>query len=120
MVNRIERRSYPRLAVKWPITVVSDQGEIEGEARNIAVDGIFICCDEPLPVDKVFPVSIRPRNHKPIEVAGRVVWSNLYGVDDNNITFGMGLCFVKISDEDRHFFNNVISSYLKRFPSING
>jgi hypothetical protein len=31
-----------------------------------------------------------------------VVWSDLYGIGDDDSAYGMGICFVEISDEDLH------------------
>ena len=109
MSNRVERRKHDRIRVRWPITVLTGHGTIEGETRNITVDSIFICCEEPLRLNEIFPMSISPPNHQMIEVTGKVIWSDLYAVDDRNTAFGTGICFVKISDGDRHFFKDVVS-----------
>lgn len=110
MENEIERRKHPRSKVRWPITIfTSDRSTIEGETRNITVDGMLICCDEPLPLNEILSMSIMPPNHQAMNVVGKVIWSDLYAIDEENTTLGMGLCFVKISDGDRHFLKDVAS-----------
>jgi len=109
LANKIEKRKYTRIKVRWPISVLTDHGTIEGETRNITVDGMFICCDGPLPMNEIFRMSIIPLNHQAIEVTGKALWSDFYGIDNENTTLGMGICFVKISDKDRHYFKDMLS-----------
>jgi len=109
LATEVERREHDRIRVRWPITVFTDRSTIEGETRNVTVDGIFICCEEPLRLNEIFPMSISPPNHQTVEVTGKVIWSDLYAVDEKNTAFGTGICFVKISDGDRHFFEDVVS-----------
>ncbi len=104
MDNFIEKRQHLRAEVKWPIKIITDDGILEGETLNIAVDGISISCDEPLPLNQIFRISIEPLKQSVIEIRGEIVWSDSYGIDGGN-TYAMGVCFVKISDEDRHRFD---------------
>jgi Tfp pilus assembly protein PilZ len=110
----IEKRKHPRIEVRWPITVLTSDAIIKGETRNISVEGIFICSEKPLPVNEALFMSISPPNHQAIDVAGKVVWSNLYGIDDQSTVFAMGICFAKISDIDRHFLADLVSSQLDK------
>jgi hypothetical protein len=111
LANKTEKRKHPRIKARWPISVLIDHGTIEGETRNITVDGMFICCDKPLPLNKIFRMSIIPTNHEAVEVTGKVLWSDFYGIDNENTTLGMGICFVKISDRDRRFFKDMVSAH---------
>ena len=38
----IEKRKSPRTEVRWPVTIMTKTGAVEGEARNISVEGVFI------------------------------------------------------------------------------
>ena len=109
MVNGIERRKHHRTKARWPIAVLAGEGKIEGETRDIAIEGILICCEKPLPLNEIFSMSIIPPNHQDVDVIGKVVWSDLYGIDNQNTAFAMGLCFAKISDRDRHFLKDMVS-----------
>jgi hypothetical protein len=109
--NRIERREHDRIRVRWPVAVLTDSGIIQAETRNIAVKGIFICCEKPLPLNQILPLRISPPNYQAIQVSGKVIWSDLYGIDDQHITYGAGICFVKIADEDRHLLNDLILAH---------
>ena len=105
-----DKRKHPRVNARWPVTVFTDQGEIDGETINISLEGIAICCDEPLHLNRIFRISIITLDDHIIQVFGKVVWSDVYGMDDQETEIGMGVCFVEVSDKDRHIINDVISS----------
>jgi hypothetical protein len=44
---------------------------------------------------------IRFPEREPVELEGRLVWSNLEAVDSKSALPGMGFSFVKFSNEDR-------------------
>jgi hypothetical protein len=111
MVGNAERREFPRIRVKWPVTVVTDYAEIEAETRNITVNGIFILSKHLLRLNEIFSLHISPPNHQPIEVTGTVIRSDHQALDKRNISYGMGICFVKVSDKDRHFLEDMISAH---------
>ena len=110
MTITIERRKHTRGEIRWPVTVLADHGNIEGETINISVDGLSIRCDEPLMINEVFRIAIMPPDRQAIGVSGKVIWSDLYGIDPNDTAVGLGLCFVRISDEDRKVFEEAVSA----------
>ena len=114
MPDKIERRKQARYEVRWPVTVFADDDKITGETVGISVSGMSICCEKPLHMDRIYRILILPPDHQIIEIAGKAIWSNLYGVDDNDATVGMGICFIEISENDREFFNDIISTQVKQ------
>lgn len=109
MENFSEKRQHPRIEVKWPVIISHGDDFIEGETENIAFDGISIVCEEPLPMDEIIRMSIETPDQQSRVISARVIWSDVYGIDDQSTTYGIGLCFVKISDEDRIRFLDLIS-----------
>lgn len=109
MKKTVDERKHYRVEVQWPIAVFSDHGLIEGETTNISTEGVSICCDEPLKINESYQIYIIPLTNKAIEITGRVVWSNLYGIDEDNTAVGIGICFVEISDKDRHTIQEIIA-----------
>ena len=103
MVEHEDRRESTRREVCWPISVNTDQGRISGETVNISGGGLSIACDEPVPMDEDLKISIMPPDHRIIEVSGKITWSDLFGIGDDDKAVGMGLCFLEISEEDREF-----------------
>ena len=110
----VEKRKYQQIKVRWPINVLSHDGIIAGETRNIHVDGIHFCTEKPLRLNETLFISLRPPNHQAIEVVSKVIWSDLYAVDDQGTVFCMGICFAKIGDIDRNFFYDLVSSHLNQ------
>ena len=108
MTDEKERCKNERTELKWPITILADLATIEGVTLNISVDGINIRCEEPLLLNESYRMSILPPNHGAIEVLGKVVRSEFYGMSEDNSTFGMGVCLVEISDEERNALNALI------------
>ena len=111
MVDPSEKRKAPRINVNWPITIITSQGTIEGESRNITPSGIFIHCNKKLPEDEVYQMIIKLPNGKQIIVKGQMMWSNLNGRDDTGSLVDMGFSFIKMSDEDQKVLRTVISVF---------
>ncbi|MBW2000448.1 MAG: PilZ domain-containing protein [Deltaproteobacteria bacterium] len=109
MSERIERRKHPRKQVKWPINILADHGTIEGVMENISQEGLFIRCEEPVPLNETYRISIMPPDREAIGAVGKVVWSELYGMGENDSTFGIGICLIEITEEDREVIEALIS-----------
>lgn len=108
MEEGIDRRNQPRVEVSWPIKILSDGGEIEGEVTNISSEGLFVCCDDPLPLNVTLPMSILPPDHEVVEVKGKIVRSDFYGLDEEGAPIGIGISLVEVSEEDRLFWANLL------------
>ena len=109
-----DRRVYPRVKIKWPVTIKTDEGTMDGVTVNISPGGCFIGCPRPLKLNVVFELGIRVPNSKTSIVAtAEVVWSNIYGPDDEISPRGMGVQFIKISSEARKFIAQVSMEHLK-------
>ena len=111
------RRQFSRTVVRWPVTLLTSQDKTEGQTENVSPTGVFISCKNvPISEGSVRMV-IRVPGHQPINVAGRVVWSTVLREKGNAgpPSFGVGVQFTKISDNDSHFLGEVI---LKRYGKI--
>jgi hypothetical protein len=104
-----EKRRSPRVEVSWPITILAETGTIEGEIRNVSVDGLLIFCEEPLRLNETYRMSILPGKHHAIGVSGKVVWADAYCMDEENTAFGVGICLVELTDEDRQALRTLIA-----------
>jgi hypothetical protein len=111
LTDNTEKRQHPRIPVRWPITIISKKGNIEGESRNITVAGLFVHCLEKLEKNEEYQMIIKIPEKESLLLNGRVVWSNFENIDLNASYIGMGFCFIKISKEDRSVLSEVISQY---------
>lgn len=105
-----EKRKEPRIKVDWPIEVFLSDGTIEGNVKNITLNGIFICCNEPLTLNKNYRLSIFPPGHEVINVIGKTLWSDSYALDldEEKSPVCIGLVFVKISTMDLDFLKDIL------------
>lgn len=104
-----ERRDSERDELQWPITILADYATVEGVTLNISVEGIYIRCEEPLLLNETYRMSILPPNHDAIEILGKVIRSEFYGMGEDKSTFGMGVCLVKIPEEEKKALTVLIS-----------
>ncbi len=109
MTNKEERRKNERVELQWPITILADYATVEGVTINVSLDGVYIRCEEPLLLNESYRMSILPPNHDAIEVLGKVVRSEFYGMSEDKSTFGMGVSVVEISGEGRNTLSALIS-----------
>jgi hypothetical protein len=100
------------VAVKWPVTIIAEDGPVEGETQNITLEGVFIHCTEKLRQGDTYRIAIKPPKG-PIHMAGKLVWSNLDNLGNRDALPGMGFYFVKVTDEDRQLLSEAISAYKK-------
>ena len=109
------RRQFSRTIVRWPVTLLTSQHKTEGETENVSPTGVFISCKNVHISEGSVRMVIRVPGHQPINVAGRVVWSTVQKPNEGPPSFGVGVQFTKISDNDSHFLREVI---LKRYGKM--
>jgi Tfp pilus assembly protein PilZ len=115
MTIPLGRRQFSRTVVKWPVTLLTSQDKTEGRTENVSPSGVFISYKKnPISEGSVRMV-IRVPGHQPINVTGKVVWSTVPKPSEGPQSFGVGVQFTKMSDNDSHFLREVI---LKRYGKI--
>ena len=100
----------PRPELKWPVSAQVGGGILHGETRDISPQGAFISCRKPLNLNEVFDMVVDVPE-KSLNVKAEVVWSNIHGPDDTITPRGMGVRFVKISQEDRRIIARKLDNY---------
>ena len=85
-------RGGPRVKVKWPVTVNTEKGSMEGVTLDLSTDGAFVSCAKPLRLNAVFNMVITAPDQT-IEVQAEVIWSNIYGPNDDITPPGHGCPF---------------------------
>ncbi len=105
-----ERRQHLRAKVSWPVTIKTEEETLERVTYNISPIGAFICGLSPLELHEVVDMTISAPDLK-IAVKSRVVWTSSQVPPEEHMPRGMGVEFVKISDEDQE----TITSFLSEF-----
>jgi len=109
-----ERRTYPRAKLKWPVVVKTGANSLKGVTLNITPNGAFIRCRKPLRLNEVAEITIHiPNSNHSLTATAEVVWSNIYGMDDEVTPRGMGFKFLRISSKDRKFIAQASLQHLK-------
>ena len=112
MVTSGGDRGGPRVKVKWPVTVKTEKGSMEGVTLDLGTDGAFVSCAKPLRLNDVFDMVITAPEQA-IEVKAEVVWSNIYGPYDDITPRGMGVRFLRISGKDRRAIAKAALEHLR-------
>ena len=113
--TKVEGRLYHRVRVRWPTTLVTRHGAIDGMTRNLSLGGVFLYYSHADPralpprkhdqVDVVFKIP----GHNPIQASARVAWSDILAVEETSTILGVGLEFLEVCAEDREYFLEVIA-----------
>ncbi len=99
---RENSRKMPRAKTSWPVTIRHPNGEMEGLITLVSPNGVLILCSRPLKLNEVCWMTINAPSRS-FEAKGLVVWSNIYGRDDEISPRGIRVRFIKISSQDRLF-----------------
>ena len=113
LLNEPEKQTPKKIKARWPVTVTVGDSLIEGVTRNITDAGMMILSKEPLRLDERYHITVRLPNYLDRVLTCKVIWSNLYGIDRENIIYGMGFCFVQACDKDRDLLNDLVSGYYR-------
>ena len=110
----MENRQVPRAKLKWQVVIKNGRSSMNGVTHDLSPNGTYIRCAKPLKLHEVFDIVIEvPNSDRPINANVEVVWSNIYGPDDNINPRGMGVRFITISGEDRKVIAKAVMQQLK-------
>jgi c-di-GMP-binding flagellar brake protein YcgR len=110
----MENRQVPRAKLKWQVVIKNGKSSMNGVTHDLSPNGTYIRCAKPLRLHEVFDIVIEvPNSDRPINANVEVVWSNIYGPDDNINPRGMGVRFITISGEDRKVIAKAVMQQLK-------
>ena len=108
MLVKRKQHISPKANLVWHVNAVTPKEPLEGVTRSISTRGAYVCCARPLRLNEVFHMSINAPE-KSLHVKAEVVWSNVYGPDDEINPRGMGVRFLKISSQDRKLIAKEVS-----------
>jgi len=108
VLNDINKRKHKRTSVKWPIKVHSEDKLIDGETKNISESGILFSTKEPMRLNGDYIISLFPPDADVLELHCTVVWSDLYGIDQSDTVYGIGICFSKVSEDELQKLKSIV------------
>jgi len=94
----MDNRHFARAHVKWAVSISTDDSSRDGVTTDLSPSGAYIRCGRPLRLNEVFDLTIDvPDSDWLIEAKAEVVFSNIYGPDDDISPRGMGVRFLTIA-----------------------
>jgi hypothetical protein len=114
-----KRHHYSRMEVRWEVHFFTDHGHMEGETVNISPEGVMVSCKELPPLEDSFRLVIRPPDHHPLDLTGRVVWTTICNPVSGEESVGVDIQFMSIGEEDRLFLRGLVGgNFEKKVPTI--
>ena len=92
---QVDRRRFVRHHLECPVTVVTSQSTMSGQAKNLSGDGALICCQQPLTPRECMDLTIKFSDGFSLEVPSEVVWSYKTNVGDEKSLYKMGVRFLR-------------------------
>jgi len=100
--------------LKWLVSIKDNGNSSEGVTLNLSTNQAYIRCAKPLRLNEVFDMILQvPNSDDSIEAEVEVVFSNIYGPDDDISPRGMIVRFLELSSEDRRIIAKAIFKQLE-------
>ena len=105
---------FSKAKVKWSVVIQAHDRSMDGVTWNVSPNGLFIRCAKPLRLYEVCNLTINvPGAERLVQASAEVVWSNIFGQDDEATPRGMGVLFLHISSKDRQAIAKELLQQLK-------
>jgi hypothetical protein len=99
-----ERRKHPRVRVSWPATILTDQGALHGKVLNISLDNALIHLEELPSLNMPLALAIEiPDYDYALVATAEIIRIDIYEGDHPATSYGLGVHFIEISEEDKQF-----------------
>ncbi len=109
IIKKDERRENERLEVK--VRVEFDE-EHWGLTENLSLGGAFVLTTDPMDLGDEFLLKLHLLDgREPIEGECKVVWTNKYGKESDNLRRGMGIKFLNLQEENRIRIEEFIKNF---------
>ena len=107
----IENRSYPRIEVRWPVTLVTEIGLVTGTIRNLSLAGTLIQCPTVPDLLYSFRLVFKPSERQQILATAQRIWSKTHK-SNGAIFHTMGVGFTYIPEPYRDLMTEALSNLL--------
>jgi hypothetical protein len=97
--------------LRWPITLATAQGRIDGETQTITPRGMLISSLQPPPMEGSFEVLVEVPGRKALSAIAKSLWTGLARVGDGTLRLGTEIEFSSISESDRQFLQGIIARH---------
>lgn len=102
-----------RIQLKCPALIDKSKGVMKVGIKELTTNGAFVTCPNPFPVGESFPIRILLKDRAHQRFNAEVVWNNQNVIQEEIVTRGMKVRFLKLSESDRKMINEIISHALQ-------
>jgi hypothetical protein len=105
--------NYPAIKVRYPVTLLTAEGQVQGETRLINNRGALIRCHHPPRLHEAATISIDISENETLMVEAEVVRLEFYESDNNDQVNprGMVVRFTRLSTIGRKRLRNLIAKH---------
>jgi hypothetical protein len=87
-----DRRIHSRMKARWPVTILSDQGPVEGHTVNLGATGAYIECEGEFRQNEVYRMLIG-LDKQSVVINGKALRLNRETGSERGRVCGMGIEF---------------------------
>jgi hypothetical protein len=81
--------------------------------KELTTNGAFVTCPHPYPIGESFAIKILLNDRDPQTFNAEVVWNNQNVIEEEVVSRGMKVRFLKLSESDRKMITEIISLRLQ-------
>jgi hypothetical protein len=105
-----EKRRHPRVALNWPVDLITPQDTVRGETSNISVGGALFLFSEIPEIGDEFKVILQSSEEHRIPATCKKVRSYNFNIN-GSVLHGIGARFTKITSVDRGVIATLVDVY---------
>lgn len=98
-----------RIQLKCPALIDRSKGVMKVGIKELTTNGAFVTCPNPFPVGESFPIRILLNDRAPYRFNAEVIWNNQNVIEEEIVTRGMKVRFLRLSESDRKMIHEIIS-----------
>ena len=106
---KTEKDQPERVQLKCPALIDTSKGVMKVGIKELTTNGAFVTCPHPYPIGESFPIKILLNDRDPQTFKAEVVWNNRNVLEEEIVTRGMKVRFLKLSDSDRKMINEILA-----------
>jgi hypothetical protein len=110
---KVEEKLPERVQLKCPALIDKSKGVMKVGLKELTANGAFVTCPHPYSIGESFPIKILLNDRDPQTFNAEVVWNNQNVIEEEIVSRGMKVRFLKLSESDRKIINEIISLRLQ-------
>jgi hypothetical protein len=87
-----ERRVHPRMKARWPVTILTERGLVQGETVNVSATGAFVKCRGEFHKSEVYWMFIG-LDRQSVVINGKALWLERDTGRETAQVTGLGVMF---------------------------